>query len=350
MSFARRFRYDERMKIQTHVNLAAHHTFAVAATATHFCQVNSREDLLACLAQPQTRDLPQLILGEGSNVLFTQHYPGLVIQNRISGYECIDETNDAVWLRIGAGEPWHSLVCHCIEQGWYGIENLSLIPGTVGAAPMQNIGAYGVELESVFHSLNAMNLTTGEMKTFHHRDCHFGYRDSVFKQHLANRFCITDVTLRLSKQPHFTLHYPALKTHLDQFNITPTLRSISEAIIALRQSKLPNPRVLPNAGSFFKNPIVRQQQYQQLQQQFPDLPHFPINDTHTKLPAAWLIEHCGYKGKREGNVGTHTQQALVLVNHGNATGQSIHAFATQIQQSVQNHFGILLQREVNCFP
>jgi UDP-N-acetylmuramate dehydrogenase len=274
---------------------------------------------------------------------------GLVIKNEIGGIEVVDETSEHYLIKSGAGVVWHQLVLHCIENGYAGIENLSLIPGNVGAAPMQNIGAYGVELKNVFQSLEAVEMATGNVVEFSGSDCEFGYRESVFKRKLKGQFIISSVTLKLNKQPNINTSYGAIEQELERLGISsPTIQDVSRAVINIRQSKLPDPKELGNSGSFFKNPVVPTAKYEELRSTYPNIPGYP-SDVNTKLAAGWLIEHCGWKGKVVGNTGSHAKQALVLVNYGNASGKEIFDLSEQIMQSVYDTFGVQLEREVNVY-
>jgi len=291
--------------------------------------------------------IPHLILGGGSNMLFTKDFEGLVVHNKIKGIELVEENEKTVLIRVGGGEIWHELVLWCIEQGYAGIENLSLIPGSVGAAPIQNIGAYGVELKDVFERLDAFNLSTAVLETFHLDDCAFGYRDSVFKKEAKGRYFITRVFLRLSKQADFNISYGAIQQVLQKSQTPLSIRSISDAVIQIRSQKLPDPKKTGNAGSFFKNPIVDNVTVKLLQKVYPSVPAYPVDENNSKLAAGWLIDQIGWKGHRKGDAGIHKKQALVLVNYGNATGQEIWNLAKEVQDSVQEKFGILLEPEVN---
>jgi UDP-N-acetylmuramate dehydrogenase len=334
--------------IQQDVSLQPYNTLNVAAMARYFSRVESKAELQTLLTSPQWQDKITLILGGGSNILLTQDIEGLVIKINIMGIEKIKEDNQHVWLQVGAGENWHQLVLYCIEHGFAGIENLSLIPGTVGAAPMQNIGAYGVELQSVFDHLNAINRHSGEIETFYNKQCEFGYRSSVFKHALKNKYIITDVTLKLNKTPQFHTSYGAVQQTLNDMGIKElSLKAVSDAVIKIRQQKLPDPAALPNAGSFFKNPIISHQAFSTLQQQYLDMPHYPASNNQIKIPAAWLIEQCGFKGKRLNGVGVHEHQALVLINYNQSPGIKIKNLADEIQQSVNKKFAIELVPEVN---
>lgn len=340
------------MKLLTNVSLKAYNTFGIESTAQYFLKVDSVKSLQQILAHPEQKKLPVLILGGGSNVLLPSRVAGLVIKMNIAGIQVIEENEEQVWVRVGAGENWHQLVLYCIEKGWGGIENLSLIPGTVGAAPMQNIGAYGVEIRDVFVSLEAVDRESGELRTFTAKDCKFGYRESVFKNKYKGKYIITSVVLRLHKNPRINTSYGAIKEVLTErlgknASHTATIRDVSDAVIHIRQSKLPDPKEIGNAGSFFKNPVIPQKQYESLRQQYGAMPGYSVSESEIKVPAGWLIEQAGWKGKRFGSVGVHNRQALVLVNHGGADGDLVKKLAHSIQQSVNEKFGILIQPEVN---
>lgn len=309
--------------------------------------MNSLAELKEVIAESPEEQF--MFLGGGSNVLFCKDYEGLVIKNAIKGIHIINEDDTSVTLKVYSGEVWHDLVMHCVERNWGGIENLSLIPGTVGAAPMQNIGAYGVELEKVFVELEAFNLHTFELHTFNKTSCAFGYRESVFKRQLKGLYFIYSVTIRLDKQPKISVEYGDIQQVIIGKGIAladATIKDVSDAVIQIRSSKLPDPKVLGNSGSFFKNPVISREQFEQLQLQYPDIKGFP-NEAGVKVPAAWLIEQCGWKGKRVGETGAHARQALVLVNYGNATGNEVYQMALTIIQSVKDTFGIQLEPEVN---
>jgi len=294
--------------------------------------------------------LPRIVLGGGSNILFTQDFPGVVIKISIPGIHKVDEDENHVWLRIGAGENWHQLVLYCLQNGYGGIENLSLIPGTVGAAPLQNIGAYGVELRDVFDQLSAVRINDQATEIFSHQQCQFGYRDSIFKTQLKNQYIITTVSLRLNKKPVLHTDYGGLKQTLQNMQIEQlSIKAVSDAVIKIRTEKLPDPKKIGNAGSFFKNPIIDSQQLAFLLKKFPEMPHFTTETEHYKIPAAWLIEQCGWKGYRIGNAGVHVQHALVLVNYGNERGGVIKKLAEDIQKSVKEKFAVELTPEVNMY-
>lgn len=335
--------------LKENVSLRPLNTFGVEARARYFVEVNNRGELDELLKHPVLRDQRRLILGGGSNVLFTRDFDGLIIRVRIKGTELSEEKRDYVLLSIGAGEVWHEMVMHCIEHDWGGIENLSLIPGTVGAAPIQNIGAYGVELMQVIHAVDGVDLVTAARRTLAPDECGFGYRDSIFKHALRENFFISSITLRLTKVTHqMNVAYGAIREQLERNKIvSPTIRDVSDAVIAIRRSKLPDPAVIGNAGSFFKNPVVAPDVAAEIKRAFPKIPSYSAENQYVKIPAGWLIEQCGWKGKRNGNVGVHAQQALVLVNHGHGTGEEIVELSKQIQQSVKEKFNIALATEVN---
>lgn len=341
------------MIIQENVSLKRYNTFHIEAKARLFAEINSEDELKQILKDSKYAQAPKLILGGGSNILFTQDFDGLILKVNIPGIEVIKEDQENVWIKAGAGVNWHELVMHCIALGYGGIENLSLIPGTVGAAPMQNIGAYGVEIKDIFDSLEAVHMQTGKTQTFNNEDCQFGYRESIFKTTLKGQYIITCVTLRLSKHPVINISYGAIEETLAQMQSengnskAPGIKEVSEAVIYIRQSKLPDPKVIGNAGSFFKNPVISLRQYQQLKQVYEKVPAYELPDHTVKIPAGWLIEQAGWKGKRLGAVGVHDKQALVLVNHGGGVGEEIRTLALQIQKSVYDKFGIELTPEVN---
>jgi UDP-N-acetylmuramate dehydrogenase len=290
-----------------------------------------------------------IVLGGGSNVLFTRDVDGLVLRNAIGGIGLVDEDEDYVYVRAGAGEVWQDFVDHCIGRDWAGIENLSLIPGSVGAAPMQNIGAYGVELATVFYELEAWHIAERKVYTFSLNDCAFGYRESVFKRQYRGQFVILSVTFRLAKKPVFHTAYGAIQQELERMGVRElNIRAISEAVKAIRRSKLPDPKVIGNAGSFFKNPTISDEQFDVLQAEYPEIVGYHNTGTDTtKLAAGWLIEQCGWKGYRRGDAGVHARQALVLVNYGGATGQEVFELGQQVLDSVREKFGVELEREVN---
>jgi UDP-N-acetylmuramate dehydrogenase len=320
-------------------------TFGITVNSRYFVSINSVEQLNKVLVSDIARNNPLLILGGGSNILFTRQYPGLIILNQIKGIKIIDETNDTALINAGGGEVWQDLVNFALSHNLGGIENLSLIPGSVGAAPIQNIGAYGVELKEVMESLSAIELATGEARTFNNAECDFGYRNSIFKKELKDKYLITNVCLKLAKHPQLNTSYGAVKSHLEEKGIdSPDITDVSKAVIEIRRSKLPDPTKLGNAGSFFKNPVVDKIDFEGLKLVFSDIPGY-INNSTVKIPAAWLIEQCGWKGKRFGAVGVHDKQPLVLVNYGDGTGAEIKKLAEDIKTSVANKFGIELEAE-----
>jgi len=323
-------------------------TFGVAVEANRYVAITSVKDLQELYAEDELSKKPVMVLGGGSNVLFTDHFKGLILSCQIRGKEIISETDDAILIKVGGGEHWPSFVDEMVEKGYGGIENLSLIPGKVGAAPIQNIGAYGVEVKEVFENLDAFELKTGETRKFNKSECEFGYRSSIFKSTEKGKFFITHVTFRLSKKPKLNLSYTPLKEAFAGRNVDDiSIKEVSEAVIQIRNSKLPDPEKLKNAGSFFKNPVVSEKKVNELKILNPDMPVYPQPGGQEKLAAGWLIEQCGWKGKRKGDAGVHEKQALVIVNYGDATGKEILALANDIQESVQQQFGVVLEKEVN---
>lgn len=337
------------MKIQNNFSLKNYNTFGIDVDATLFAEIQSVRELQVILAANANQNI--MILGGGSNMLLTKDVEALVILNRINGFDIIEEDESAAIVRVGGGENWHEFVLKCIDHDLGGVENLSLIPGTVGASPIQNIGAYGVELKDVFERLEAVELATGKLKTFEKEECQFGYRDSIFKRDLKGQLCITHVYFRLSKKHQINISYGAIAKVLEEKNIEqPTIKAISDAVIEIRQSKLPDPKILGNSGSFFKNPEIPLAQFEDLQKRFPNIVHYPLPNGKIKVPAGWLIEQCGWKGKRVGNTGAYEKQALVLVNYGNASGEEVYALAKEIAASVMEKFGIKITPEVNVVP
>jgi UDP-N-acetylmuramate dehydrogenase len=336
------------MDILRDADLKPFNTFGIAAKAEALGRFRDADQLRTLLAAPELAGMPRMILGGGSNVLFTRDWPGAVLLNEVPGLDVVREDDDTVWLKAGAGVVWHDLVMHSVAKGWGGLENMSLIPGKVGAAPMQNIGAYGVELKDTFEALEALKVDDGSVVTFRKDDCRFGYRESYFKREGRDRFVILNVTFRLSKRPVLNTSYGNIAQELAKRGITaPALRDVSDAVIAIRSSKLPDPRVLGNAGSFFKNPVVPAALADRIRAQYPDVSAYPAGEGQVKLAAGWLIEKAGWKGFREDGYGVHKDQALVLVNHGGATGQNIFDLSTRILESVHERFGVELEREVN---
>lgn len=328
------------------VDIKPYNTFGISAKSSYFSTFDSVVNLKKLIKNKPSGRL--MVLGGGSNVLFTKDFDGVILKNEVKGKTIVKEDDQTVDLKVGAGENWHSLVRYVIDHDWGGIENLSLIPGNVGASPMQNIGAYGVEIKNVFISLEAYHIETGEVHTFLKKDCQFGYRESVFKKQLKNQYIILTVTYRLTKQHQLNTSYGAIEEELNKMNInTPTIKDISDAVIRIRQSKLPDPQKLGNAGSFFKNPVVKREVYQAIHNKYPDAPHYPIDEEKVKIPAGWLIEKAGWKGKRFNGFGVHDRQALVLVNYENAKGKEIYALSEKIMKDIEEKFHIQLEREVN---
>lgn len=336
------------MQILENISLQRYNTFGIPVVAPRFVSITNVDDLQKALQLPAPDGF--LILGGGSNILFTQNPKALVLHINISGISIVYEDEDKVHLQVMAGENWHQLVLFALQNQYGGIENLSLIPGNAGTAPIQNIGAYGVEIKDVLVRCQALSIQRGELVEFSNSECEFGYRTSIFKTREKGNYIITSITLELTKRNHrLKTSYGAIQQHLEQLGVAdrPTIQQISESVIAIRRSKLPDPQELGNGGSFFKNPEVDQVQFEKLISRHPEAPHFKVGINRYKIPAGWLIEQCGFKGKRMGDAGVHNQQALVLVNYGNATGSEIVALAEKIQQEVVNKFGILIEPEVN---
>lgn len=335
------------MNIQENISLKRYNTFGFDQNARFFTAVASVADLKSALGWAKNKDLDILILGGGSNILLTRDFDGLVIKLELKGIKPLDENGDYIWVKVGAGEVWQDWVSHAIGQNWAGIENLSLIPGTVGASPMQNIGAYGVEIKEVFESLEALHRDTLELETFDAVACDFGYRESVFKNTLKDQYVICSVTFRLKKKPDFHVEYGAIQDVLREKGVSDlSIQAVSDAVIAIRRSKLPDPEEIGNSGSFFKNPTIETDHFDALKTQYPHLPGYP-NDEGVKVPAGWLIEQAGWKGHRAGDVGVHAKQALVLVNYGLGKGAEVKLLSEKIRASVKEKFGIELQPEVN---
>lgn len=336
------------MEILTQYPLKKHNTFGMNAFAKEFISVTSTNELAEVLRENDGKKL--FILGGGSNMLLTQDVDALVIQVGLKGIDAVWQDDEKVHIKAMAGENWHEFVQYCIEHNFGGLENLSLIPGNVGTTPIQNIGAYGTEIKDVMISCEAMEIATGQITTFTTNDCKFGYRESIFKGKLKDKYIITSVTFGLTKTNHvINTSYGDIAAELTKQNVTlpPTIKEVGDAITAIRQSKLPDPNVLGNSGSFFKNPIITTEEFEKAYLQHPQMPHYTVDDTHVKVPAGWLIEQCGFKGKRFGDAGVHEKQALVLVNYGNATGQDLLELSKNIQETVYNTFGIKIEAEVN---
>jgi UDP-N-acetylmuramate dehydrogenase len=336
------------MNLQQHISLKAYNTFGIEVLAKAFATFNSLDVLEEALSYQKANKQPLLILGGGSNLLFTKNYEGLVLKNEIKGIALVAEDEEHYYIKAAAGEVWHDFVMHCVNRDFAGLENLSLIPGNVGASPMQNIGAYGVEIKDVFHELEAYHIPDRVVVKFSLKDCSFGYRDSVFKRKYQGQFIILNVTYKLSKHPKFNTSYGAIHAELEAMGVKNlSIQAISRAVINIRSSKLPNPKEIGNAGSFFKNPAITKEQFLQLQTAYPNIPHYPATGDNIKLAAGWLIEQCGFKGYRKNDAGCHAKQALVLVNYGDASGKEIYELSEEILKTVQQKFGVLLEREVN---
>ena len=333
------------MQFLENFDLSSYNTFGIQARTRYFAKISSVAELTNLSVDHK---LPLMILGGGSNTLFTRDFDGYILRNEIKGIEKTSEDEDHVYLRVGAGENWHGFVEYCISQGYAGIENLALIPGFTGASPMQNIGAYGVEIRDVFHRLDAFHLHDREMVSFAAKDCEFGYRESVFKRKFKGLFAISHVEFRLNKKPVFNTRYGAIEQELEKMQVKePSIRAIADAVINIRRSKLPDPAVIGNAGSFFKNPEIPLEKFEVLKSKFPGIIGYPVDNNRIKLAAGWLIEHAGWKGYREGNAGVHDKQALVLVNYGGAKGSDIYALSSKIIDSIRDRYNVELEREVN---
>ncbi len=335
------------MQIQENYSLGHLNTFNIEAKASYYFAANDIRSTQKLFKQQQETPYPMFILGGGSNILLLGDYAGLVVHNQFKGIEIVAEDEQHVYVEAYGGEEWHDLVLYTVDRGLWGIENLSLIPGSVGAAPIQNIGAYGVELMNVFVTAIAINTSTGRIAEFTLDDCAFAYRESIFKSELKGQYLIVSVTLRLNKEPRPRLGYGAITRELELAGITdPSVKQISDVICKIRRSKLPDPKELGNSGSFFKNVIVDKAKLEELQSEFENVPSYPVDDQRVKLPTGWLIEQCGWKGKKVGNTGAFANQALVLVNYGGASGEEIYRLSEDIKDSVYNHFGIEISREV----
>jgi UDP-N-acetylmuramate dehydrogenase len=339
------------MQVHQNFSLTHYNTFGINAYAKYFAKFTSAEELETLLSTANYQ-APILILGGGSNILFTKNFDGFVLKNEMPGIEVIHEDKEFVYIKAGAGVGWHSFVMYCINNNYGGVENLSLIPGNVGASPMQNIGAYGVEIKDVFYELEAFHLKEKFIKKFIAAECEFGYRESVFKKRCKDQFAILNVTYQLKKNPGFNISYGAIEKELEQMNVKElSVKAISDAIIRIRTSKLPDPKVIGNAGSFFKNPVIGSHEFHQLIEleklRGLEIPSYKIDEDHYKIPAGWLIEQGGWKGYRKGDAGCYEGQALVLVNYGNASGKEIYDLSEEIKISVKEKFGIPLEREVN---
>ena len=337
------------MSIQQHISLKSHTTFGIEAYTSFWTEAVNEYDLKAALEYRHKYSLELMILGGGSNILLTQDYSGLIIQNKLQGIQSETISNKEVLVEVAAGENWHLFVQHCIANDWGGLENLSLIPGSVGASPMQNIGAYGCEIKDTFYSLKAMEIQDGSIHEFDAQQCKFGYRESIFKHEAKGRYIILSAKFKLTNKEHqIKTSYGAISQELEKMGIlNPTIRDVSNAVIAIRKSKLPDPAVIGNAGSFFKNPVVENSILEKIRSINPQVVSYPADENHSKLAAGWLIEAAGWKGFRRGDAGVHALQALVLVNYGKATGKEIWQLSQDVVDDVANKFGVLLEREVN---
>lgn len=335
--------------ISENISLKPYNTFGIEASARYFSKFSSTDELHELLRSDQFRKIGnRLILGGGSNMLLTGNFDGIVLKNELKGMELIGEDEQFYYVKCGAGEIWHQFVMHSIKNDYAGLENLALIPGCVGASPMQNIGAYGVEIKDVFHSLEAMQISDQHIREFSLTECSFGYRESVFKNKEKNKWVILSVTFRLLKRAQLNTSYGAIEAELDKMNLDRiTIRDVAQAVILIRSSKLPDPAKIGNAGSFFKNPVVPMAVYEKIRSAYNNAPCYPVNETEVKVPAGWLIEQAGWKGKTFDTYGVHKNQALVLVNYGGATGKQIYNLSTDIIEDIRSKFGVELEREVN---
>lgn len=327
--------------------LLSHNTFGMDVNASLFVEYDSEEELKSFLSANAGASGQWLHIGGGSNLLFTGDYNGTVLHSAIRGYEVTGENEKEVEVRVGAGEVWDDFAAYAVKNGWYGAENLSLIPGEVGAAAVQNIGAYGAEAKDLISRVETLDAATGGERIFTNEECRYAYRESIFKKELKGKYIVTRVTFRLSKEPVFNLEYGNVRGELEKRGCEITLQNVRDTIIDVRRAKLPDPQVQGNAGSFFMNPVVPRAQYEALQRQYPDMPHYDLDKDRVKIPAAWMIDRCGWKGKQMGRAGVHTKQALVLVNCGGATGAEVMTLADRIRESVYGKFGIRITPEVN---
>lgn len=339
---------EQNLRISKNVDLSSFATMHVSAKAKTLIGIDSLEDLIQALQEIERVDAKFLILGGGSNVLFVNDFDGVILNINLKGIEILEETDEQVLLKVAAGENWHELVLYCVSNGWGGIENLALIPGKVGAAPIQNIGAYGVELSQVLVDVEALMIESMTLETFSNEECKFGYRESIFKSDLKGKTVITSITITLSKNHTPNTEYGALKSLLSAKGIeNPTIKDVCDAVIEVRESKLPDPSELGNNGSFFKNSVIDVFLFNEIKKKYKDLPGYPVTEHLVKVPAGWLIDTAGWKGYRKGDAGVHEKQALVLVNYGNASGAEVYKLSEAIKQDIQQKFGIELEREVN---
>lgn len=334
------------MKLTENFSLKSYNTFRIDVYAKYFAKFFSADDLSEILEYRKQEY--KMILGGGSNILFTKNFDGIILKNEIPGINIVSEDDEYIYVMAGAGVNWHQFVMYCVSNNFGGVENLSLIPGNIGASPMQNIGAYGVEIKDVFYELEALHTEENSIEKFQNADCEFGYRESVFKKKYKGQFAILNVTFRLRKNPVFNISYGAIEDQLTKMKVEKlSVKAVSDAVINIRRSKLPDPELIGNAGSFFKNPEVESNRLKALTEKEPGIPSYKINDNIFKIPAGWLIEKCGWKGYRKGDAGCYEKQALVLVNYGKATGKEIYDLSGEIKQSVLEKFGVELEREVN---
>ena len=335
------------MNIQNDYSLLSHNTFGMNVKASVFIEYASVEELKEVLSGGKLEGKEWMHIGGGSNLLFTADYPGVILHSAIKGHEVLEENESEVIVRVGAGEVWDDFVAYAVSKGWYGAENLSLIPGEVGASAVQNIGAYGVEAKDLIVQVEAIEVATGMERVFNNEECGYAYRESVFKSSLKRRFVLTKVSYRLKKTPCYHLDYGNVRAELEKNGCALTLENVRQTIIRIRESKLPDPKVQGNAGSFFMNPIIPRARFEALQKEYPQMPHYEVDADRIKIPAAWMIDQCGWKGKRLGRAGVHDKQALVLVNVGGATGEEVIRLSEEIQKSVSDTFGIRILPEVN---
>ena len=335
------------MNIQHNYPLLAHNTFGMDVEASVFVEYESVTELKEILLHQLCPEGKWLHIGGGSNLLFTGDFDGMILHSAIKGFEVVSENEDEVLVRAGAGEVWDDFVAYTVEKGWYGAENLSLIPGEVGASAVQNIGAYGVEAKDLIVKVDTLEVETGKERVFGNEECGYAYRESVFKHALKGKYIVTHVTYRLSKKPSYRLDYGNVHSELEKRGCELTLENVRQTIIDIRESKLPDPKVQGNAGSFFMNPIVPRPLFEELLGKYPSMPFYEVDAERVKIPAAWMIDQCGWKGKQLGRAGVHNKQALVLVNCGGATGQEIIALSEEIQRSVFDKFGVRISPEVN---
>lgn len=333
------------MQLQENISLKPYNTFGIDANTRYFLEYASLSELQEHVQSGFLKDKEFYNIGSGSNLLFVNDYKGLILHSCIKGFELVSESESEVLLRVGAGVVWDDFVAYCVEQGWGGVENMSLIPGEVGSTPVQNIGAYGLEAKDVISRVEGIRLPDGEKQTLSNEDCCFGYRDSIFKHDLAGKFIVTHVVFHLDKKPVFHLDYGSIQDELKKYPEI-NLKTIRQAIIAIRESKLPDTKKLGNAGSFFKNPVVAMAKFETLLAIYPKMPHYPVSAEEVKIPAGWLIEQSGWKGKAHGNAGVHADQALVLVNYGNASGSEIVELSKLVAASVKEQFDIEIHPEV----